>query len=87
VPAELRKTAVSPPFRLEDLMKTAEAEMGEALDTISDLHDAEFFYEDISTLIASRPRFKPDLLTAPFIAKTISARFAPFFYWGMESGS
>lgn len=72
--AELRKTAVSPPFRLEELIKSAEAEMGEALDLISDLHDPDFFYEDISNLIASRPRLKPDLLTAPFIAKTISAR-------------
>ena len=48
--------------------------MGEALDLISDLHDPEFFYDDISNVIASRPRLKPDLLTAPFIAKTIAAR-------------
>ncbi|KIM23269.1 hypothetical protein M408DRAFT_332459 [Serendipita vermifera MAFF 305830] len=71
--AELR-TAVSPPFRLNELIKSAQAEMAEALDLISDLHDPDFFYEDISSLIASRPKLKPDLLTAPFLAKTISSR-------------
>jgi hypothetical protein len=79
IPDELRKTALSPPFRLVELMRMAEAEMGGALGLISDLHNAELFYEDTSTLTASRPRLKPDLLSASFIAKTISSRSAHFF--------
>jgi hypothetical protein len=80
IPDELRKTALSPPFRLAELMRMAQAEMGEALDLISDLHDAELFYEDTSTLIASRPRLKPDLLSASFIAQTISSRSVRSFH-------
>jgi len=65
----------------------AQAGMQESLDLISDLHDPEFFYEDISNLIASRPRLKPELLAAPFIAKTISTRFVRFLPPEVESGS
>jgi hypothetical protein len=53
----------------------AESELINALDLISNLHDPEFFYDDISNLIASRPKLKPDLLTAPFVGKTISSRY------------
>ncbi|KAG8757200.1 hypothetical protein FRC14_002271 [Serendipita sp. 396] len=71
---EIRRTAVSPPLRLDDLQRLAEAEMARALDLISDLHDPELFYDEINGFISSRPRLKPDLLTAPFVAKTIASR-------------
>ncbi|KAG8810906.1 hypothetical protein FRC19_004250, partial [Serendipita sp. 401] len=71
---EIRRTAVSPPLRLDDLQRLAEAEMARALDLISDLHDPELFYDEINGFISSRPRLKPDLLAAPFVAKTIASR-------------
>lgn len=67
-------TAMSPSFKLSELQTIAESELITALDLISDLHDPDFFHEDISNLIASRPKLKPDLLTAPFVGKIISSR-------------
>lgn len=70
---DIRRSAISPPFRVEALEKVAAAELSEALDLITELHDPALFYDHISNTIASRPNLNPDRLAAPFVAKTIAS--------------